>query len=267
VSGDRTGGIACLAAALALAACGRGAGPAPAEATLHVAVDSESEPLLADARQAYLEAAPQVTFEVARGDAETVMGLIEAGEADFGLVGEPPGGDFFAAPLALTGLAVITHPGVPVNAATGGDLRAIFGGQVINWADLDGPDQLIEPVIREQGSSAREAFQTAALAGGPYTLAARQATSDAGMVEIVASTPGAIGYAALPYVDGRMRLLSVDGVEPTLEAIEAARYPFSMRIFFVSDGEPDGQVRAFLDWLLGPDGQKATRHRHVGLGS
>ena len=46
------------------------------------------------------------------------------------------------------------------------------------------------------------------------------------------------------------------GVEPGVEAARAGRYPISRKLYMYTAGEPQGEVKAFMDWVLSPAGQK-----------
>jgi phosphate transport system substrate-binding protein len=49
--------------------------------------------------------------------------------------------------------------------------------------------------------------------------------------------------------------------EPTVESVMDGTYSFSRPLQVYTNGAPTGDVKAFLDWVMGPDGQK------VGLDS
>ena len=55
-----------------------------------------------------------------------------------------------------------------------------------------------------------------------------------------------------------LKVLSIDGVEPSAQAIRAGDYPF-LNPYFVAiakDQAEDTPTRILYDWVLGPDGQK-----------
>ena len=45
-------------------------------------------------------------------------------------------------------------------------------------------------------------------------------------------------------------------VKPTLATVKSGEYALSRNLFFYTIGEPAGDVKAFIDWVLGPEGQK-----------
>ncbi len=76
------------------------------------------------------------------------------------------------------------------------------------------------------------------------------------MREIVASDPDALGYISLGLVDPRVRAVAVDGVLATFDNIVAKRYAVVRPFLFLSREEPTGDARAFIDFVLGPEGQR-----------
>ena len=50
------------------------------------------------------------------------------------------------------------------------------------------------------------------------------------------------------------------GVEPGVEAARSGKYPISRKLYIYTAGEPTGEAKAFIDWILSPDGQKIVAH-------
>jgi phosphate transport system substrate-binding protein len=46
------------------------------------------------------------------------------------------------------------------------------------------------------------------------------------------------------------------GVEPGVEAARSGKYPIARKLYMYTAGEPQGEVKAFIDWVLSPEGQK-----------
>jgi len=43
---------------------------------------------------------------------------------------------------------------------------------------------------------------------------------------------------------------------PDVATVQSGQYEFSRPLFVYTNGAPTGHVKAFLDWALGPEGQK-----------
>ena len=84
--------------------------------------------------------------------------------------------------------------------------------------------------------------------------------SSEGISTEVRQNPNAIGYDGLGYVTADQRMVPVAKdaqspyVVPSVEAVNAGTYPISRALYMYTAGEPTGQVKAYLDWILG-DGQ------------
>ena len=71
-------------------------------------------------------------------------------------------------------------------------------------------------------------------------------------------------YATEMVTDNQIRLLALNGVEPTKETIRDGTYPISSEFYAVTaspTGQPapeeyDAELSAFLDWILSEQGQK-----------
>jgi len=83
----------------------------------------------------------------------------------------------------------------------------------------------------------------------------------AAVVNAVSKDPASLGYGGIAYATG-IRALAIkrdessDGVIPSLETVEKNLYPLSRQLFFYTIGEPAGETKAFIDWILSSEGQK-----------
>ena len=85
--------------------------------------------------------------------------------------------------------------------------------------------------------------------------------SSEGISTEVRQNPNAIGYDGLGYVTPDQKVLAVARdasspyVLPSVATVNNRTYPISRFLYMYTIGEPSGQVKAYLDWVLGP-GQK-----------
>ena len=84
--------------------------------------------------------------------------------------------------------------------------------------------------------------------------------SNGAVHDSVESTPGAVGYLGLGYVDQDITAVDIDttsgAVEPTVAHVIDGSYPIARNLNMFTDGEPDGLAKAFLDFLKSADGQE-----------
>ena len=101
---------------------------------------------------------------------------------------------------------------------------------------------------REAGSGTRGAFEEL-LDVADQCAYAQELDSTGGVLAKVASTPGSIGYVSLDVVDGTVKALSLDGVEPTEENIVAGSYKLSRPFVMATLGAIDEQNDLVKTWF------------------
>lgn len=181
----------------------------------------------------------------------------------------PIGSSLWAAPIAQDGLAIITHPQTKIQNISLNQLRQIYNGQAITWADVDGIGDDIIVFSREEGSSSRAELERMVMGNWRTTANARLAFTDDQMVKLVSETSGAIGYVSWGYLnsmtDSQVRVLSVDNIAPTLMTIYDHVYPLTNTIYIVGKSEPQDETRLFIGWIQSNDGQKEVMRHFVPL--
>jgi phosphate transport system substrate-binding protein len=60
-----------------------------------------------------------------------------------------------------------------------------------------------------------------------------------------------------------VRVLTLDGKLPTLASLRDRSYPLIRPLFLISRGQPWGNVRQFIDFVLSPAGQTIVRRYHL----
>jgi len=159
--------------------------------------------------------------------------------------------------VALDGVALSVHPSNPISAITMQQAADIYTGKITNWNQLGGPNKEIVVISRDTSSGTYETFETKVLHGGKITPSAEYVNSNGQMRSRVQSTPGAIGYLGLGYVDETVKALPVDGVTPERGTVVSGKYPISRPLFMVTNGYPamGSPLYQFLTVCLSRDGQ------------
>jgi len=137
-------------------------------------------------------------------------------------------------------------------------LREIYNGNVTNWRELGGPERDIYAVARMVGSGTGDLFnemvmgdlETETLGADTYTQ------NNAEMKTAITKNDKAIGYLGFNYVqDGNLSAVAYEGVFPTTESIKSDAYPLSRPLYVMTWNEPDSGEEAFIEFLLGDEGQ------------
>ncbi len=138
-------------------------------------------------------------------------------------------------------------------------VKKIYTGEINNWKDLGGPDELILVIAREQGSGTRDTFNEDIMGDkkaetpGVNTVAG----SNAEIKTAITGSDNAIGYLGFSYVqDGAVGALTLDGVEPTAETIKDGSYELARKLYFYTFDEPTAGAEAFIKFTLSAEGQK-----------
>jgi len=138
-------------------------------------------------------------------------------------------------------------------------VKRIYNGEINNWEDLGGPDELILVIAREQGSGTRDTFNEdimddkKAETPGVNTVAG----SNAEIKTAITNSDNAIGYLGFSYVqDNAAGVIALDGVLPTEETIKDGSYELNRKLYFYTFGEPDRGAQAFIDFVIGSQGQQ-----------
>ena len=166
-------------------------------------------------------------------------------------------------------LAIYVHKGNPIEKITLAQLAEIYAekGKFMRWSQLGvtmpaGSDEIIR-VSRQSNSGTYHYFREAILGKGhDFKLGSRDMHGSKDVVELVAKTPGAIGYSGMGYATAEVRMLKVamtaDGTPfaPTVENTLNHTYPIARPMFMYTLGAPTGATKEYLDWVHTDAGQQ-----------
>jgi phosphate transport system substrate-binding protein len=160
-----------------------------------------------------------------------------------------------AVPIAVDGIAIVVNPQNSVMNLTLDQARGIFAGNITNWNQVGGSDAKINVVNREEGSGTRDGMQKIVLKGANFGTAGITQSSTGAVRSYVAGDPNAIGYVSFAEVDNSVKAVSISGVAPTYDTIANGTYAIQRDLLFVTNGDPSGNAKAFIDFTLSPAGQ------------
>ena len=162
----------------------------------------------------------------------------------------------YAVTIAKDAISIIVHPKNPIPNLSLVKVREVFSGKIRNWKELGGHSHPIVLVTREEGSGTREAFQKLVMGEEEISLESLVQDSNGAIRQVVSGDPNAIGYISLGLVNEKVRGLKISGVEPSLKNIESNQYHLVRPFLFVFNGEPVGEAKSFLDFVMSPEAQK-----------
>lgn len=222
------------------------------------------QPLVQAAQESFTSENPNYMITVQGGGSGTGLSQVEAGAVTIGnsdvFAEEKDGVDaskLVDHKVAVVGMAPVVNKEVGVKDISKQDLIDIFTGKIKNWSELGGKDQEIAVINRASGSGTRATFEKWGL-DGAETIQTQEQDSSGTVRKIVAETPGVISYLALSYLDDSLQALTIDGVEATPENIATNDWKIWSYEHMYTNGEPDANVKTFLDYMLSDDIQQGV---------
>jgi len=168
-------------------------------------------------------------------------------------------------------MAIYVHKDNPVEELTIEQLAQIYGegGTVDKWSQLgikiQGSDEIVR-VSRQNSSGTYFFFRENVLNKKDFKLGSRDMSGSKDVVELVSRTPGAIGYSGMGYKIDEVKFVKIkqkDGDQaffPTLENVVAQNYSLARPLNMYTLGQPTGQVKVYLDWILSDAGQEIVKN-------
>ncbi|KXK57454.1 MAG: phosphate ABC transporter substrate-binding protein [Chlorobi bacterium OLB7] len=169
------------------------------------------------------------------------------------------GADPVEIPVAKDALSVYVNEGSKVQSLTLEQLYGIYTGKVTNWKDVGGADAKIILYGRENSSGTYEYFKEHVLKKEDFAPETQTLSGTAAVVNAVSKDPNGIGYGGAAFSKG-IREISIAGtdgtpVAPTKENVYSGTYPLARSLYIYLRQQPTGQIKQYLDWILGPEGQ------------
>lgn len=230
--------------------------------------------------EAYIEVDDSVAVAVSGGGSGTGIAAMINGTVDIANASrkmkekeiksaQDKGQDPLEHVVGYDALAVFLHKDNPADSLSFPQLKEIYGrdGGYEKWSDvgLEVPgcnqDEIV--VVSRQNNSGTYAYFRAAVLGkkGKFRQGTLDMHGSKDVVDLVEKTPCAIGYSGLAYATDHIKMACIaseDGgscIDPSVETASDRTYPIARPLFMYTNGEPEGAVKAYLDWILSDAGQ------------
>lgn len=238
--------------------------PTTDNSTISVSGSTTVQPLAEKLAEAFMTENTGIRIDVQGGGSSVGVKAAGQGTSDIGMASrEIKGSELAEFPklnvivIARDGIAIVANADVTVSDLTVEQVRDIFSGKITNWKDLGGEDQNIIVVSREEGSGTRGAFEEMVMGKDALiTASAILQPSNGSIRTTVSTTPYSIGYMSFGYLDDTIKAISIGGIAPTEPNAADGSYPIVRPLNMLTNGEPTGAVKAFLDFILSDAGQK-----------
>jgi len=169
--------------------------------------------------------------------------------------------------VARDAIAVVVNPSNPVSRLTMQQISDIYTGKIVNWNELGGENRPIVLLSRESNSGTYVYFlenvvrmgnSKSKLLFSPDTLLM---PSSEGISSEIRQNPNAIGYDGLGYVTPDQKVVAISKsnpgpfVIPSPATVNDGSYPVARPLYMYTAGQPRGQIRDYINWIL--DGGQA----------
>ena len=186
------------------------------------------------------------------------------------------GTEFVYTPIGYDAFVFFVHKDNPIDNLTTEQVQAIYSGEITNWKDVGGENEKIAAYQRNEGSGS-QSMLIRFMDGKEIMDPPSEMVNDlmSGIVERVSdyrSKSNSIGFSYRYYLEGiiknpDIKILSFDGVAPTVENIKNGTYPISGPLYAVTyEGNENEKVEKLLEWILSDEGQEIIeRTGYVGI--
>ncbi|MBV5327380.1 MAG: PstS family phosphate ABC transporter substrate-binding protein [Chlorobium sp.] len=159
--------------------------------------------------------------------------------------------------IALDGIAMVVHPSNRVDALSKAQIQGIYMGKYTNWSQVGGPNAAIVIIQRESNSGTQDTFKELVMGkDSPISKRAETQASNGAVKSRVSSTPAAIGFIGLGFIDSSVKALMVDKVEPEVRTVKNGTYPISRPLFMYTNGQATGVIKQFIDLAKTEEGKR-----------
>lgn len=184
-----------------------------------------------------------------------ISGAAGIGASSRALKAEEKAKELVDTTIALDGIVIVVHTSNEVKALKTDEVMNIYLGNIKNWKEVGGADAPITVVSREDGSGTREAFTTLIMNKKDIIKTAIVQNSTGAVRTTVAGDKNAIGYVSLSSLSQDVKSIDIDGIAATEANVQAGTYKLQRPFIYVTKGAPSGLAKAFIDFVLSPEGQ------------
>lgn len=246
---------------LTAAGCGSGdAAGADLSGSLSLSGSTTVLPIAQEAADSFMEKYPNTNVNVQGGGSSVGIsnaaeGIVDIGDSSRELKDDEKDKGLVDHQIAYDVIVVIANKNTAVDDLSAQQVKGIFTGAIQNWKDVGGADAPITVVVRDSASGTREMFDEKALQKEKPVGGAIETNSSGIMRQTVSSTPNAIGYISLGYLDASVKSLKYGGVEGNQSNALTQSYPLARYLHMFTKGEPAALAKAFIDYVLSADFQ------------
>lgn len=227
-------------------------------------------PIAQACAEAFMDKNPNIEIMVSGGGSGVGAASIVDGTSDIGIMSRAMkdkevktaldnGVDIKENVVAKDGLAVIVHPSNTVEDLTIEQIKEIYTTNSSDWKKFGSNSGKIMVISRDSASGTFEAFNELALSKVKVRPDSLLQASNRAVASVVASTPGAIGYAGLGYLNETVKAIKVNGIAVNEANVINGTYPLARPLFMYTKQDASDATKKFINFVLSKEGQEIVK--------
>jgi len=169
-------------------------------------------------------------------------------------------------PIGKEAFVFFVNQNNPIDSLDVSEIKDIYSGEITNWQDVGGNNEKIIAFQRPKNSGSQTLLEK--VMGDTPLITPLKEEVPAGMGGILEQVAdyrnyeNSLGFSFRFFATGMhnikdMKLLAIDGIEPSPEYISKGIYPFSAELYAITlQDNPKTTIQSFLEWMQGPQGQE-----------
>ena len=166
---------------------------------------------------------------------------------------------------AKDGLSIFLNNENAVKELSFEQIKGMYMGTIINWKQVGGTDAKIILYGRENSSGTYSFLKENVLGGADFSSSMQALPGTAAVVNAVQRDPNGVGFGGAGYAKGVKEAAVRNSAEeatylPTEENVNSGKYPITRFLYFYLRQEPDGDMKEFIKWVVGSEGQEVVKN-------